>query len=132
MGVASGCGEQEVGVASGSGWNLWVWLLGVVLRRYIDFLILLIPTPLVSVLLAAASLLFCSFKKNVFHSCSSIFFKLHFRYKINFSRSINTYLQLRASHGIHMKAAHTVLYMKKHTQTYASYPAMDISCMSVV
>ena len=44
------CGEQEVGVASGSGWNLWVWLLGVVVRRYIDFLILLIPTPLVSVL----------------------------------------------------------------------------------
>ena len=38
MGVASGCGEQEVGMASGSGWNLWVWLLGVVVRRYIDFL----------------------------------------------------------------------------------------------
>ena len=35
MGVASGCGEQEVGVASGSGWNLWVWLLGVVVRRYV-------------------------------------------------------------------------------------------------
>ena len=33
MGVASGCGEQEVCVASGSGWNLWVWLLGVVVRR---------------------------------------------------------------------------------------------------
>ena len=60
-GEASGCGEQEVGVASGSGWNLWVWLLGVVLRRYIDFLILLIPTPLVSVLFAAASLLLFSF-----------------------------------------------------------------------
>ena len=43
MGVASGCGEQEVGVASGSGWNLWMWLVGVVVRRYIDFLILLIP-----------------------------------------------------------------------------------------
>ena len=41
MGVASGCGEQEVGVASGSRSNLWVWLLGVVVRRYIDFLILL-------------------------------------------------------------------------------------------
>ena len=54
MGVASGCGEQEVGVASGSGWNLWVWLLGVVLRRYIDFLILLIPTPLVSVLFCSS------------------------------------------------------------------------------
>ena len=54
-------------MASGSGWNLWVWLLGVVVvRGYIDFLILLIPTPLVStplvsVLFAAASLLFCSF-----------------------------------------------------------------------
>ena len=54
MGVASGCGEQEVGVASGSGWNLWVWLLGVVLRRYINFLILLIPTPLVSVLFCSS------------------------------------------------------------------------------
>ena len=50
MGVVSGCGEQEAGVVSGSGWNLWVWLVGVVVRRYIDFLILLIPTPLVSVL----------------------------------------------------------------------------------
>ena len=28
MDVASGCGEQEVGVASGSGWNLCVWLAG--------------------------------------------------------------------------------------------------------
>ena len=36
-------------MASGSGWNLWVWLVGVVVRRYIDFFILLIPTPLVPV-----------------------------------------------------------------------------------
>ena len=75
MGVASGCGEQEVGVASGSGWNLWVWLLGVVVRRYIDFLILLIPTPLV---------LFCSsiplIKKKCFSFLFQYFFKLHFRY----------------------------------------------------
>ena len=46
MGVASGCGEQEVGVTSGSGWNLWVWLLGVVVRRYIDFLIPLLVSVL--------------------------------------------------------------------------------------
>ena len=65
MGVASGCGEQEVGVASGSGWNLCVWLLGVVVRRYIDFLILLIPT-LVSVLFFGSIPTFCSFKKNFF------------------------------------------------------------------
>ena len=44
MGVASGCGEQEAGVASG------VESMGVVVRRYIDFLILPIHTPLVSVL----------------------------------------------------------------------------------
>ena len=66
-----GCGEQEVGVASGSSWNLWVWLLGVVVRRYIDFLILLIRTPLVSVLFCSSILTFCSFFKNVFRFCSS-------------------------------------------------------------
>ena len=66
MGVASGCGEQEVGVASGSGWNLWVWLLGVVVRRYIDFLILLTPTPLVSVLFCSNIPTFGSLKKNYF------------------------------------------------------------------
>ena len=77
MGVASGCGEQEAGVDSGSGWNLWVWLVGVVVRRYIDFLILLIPTPLF--FFAAASVLLFFFKMffvlvpvlfviNVFHA----------------------------------------------------------------
>ena len=55
-----GCGEQEAGVASGSGWNLWVWLVGVVVRRYIDFLILLIPTPLVSVLFYSSIPTFCA------------------------------------------------------------------------
>ena len=132
MGVASGCGEQEVGVASGSGWNLWVWLLGVVVRRYIDFLILLIPTPLVSVLFAAASLLFVHFVK-CFLFLFQYFFVITF-YVLNnfFTQYKHTYGQLQASHCSHMKAAHTVLYMKKHIQTYASYPAMDISCMSVV
>ena len=72
MGVASGCGEQEAGVASGSGWNLWVWLLGVVVRRYIHFLILLIPTPLVSVL-------FCSSKKEQIYTRYFFFiFKMFF------------------------------------------------------
>ena len=66
MGVASGCGEQEAGVASGSGWNLWGWLLGVVVMRYIDLLILFIPTPLVSVLFCSSILTFCSLKKMFF------------------------------------------------------------------
>ena len=63
MGVASGCGEQEAGAASRSRCNLWVWLLGVVVRSYIDFLVLLIPTPLVSVLFYSSIPTFCSLKK---------------------------------------------------------------------
>ena len=50
-------------------WNLWVWLVSVVVRRYIiDILIIIItfPTPLVLALfLAASSLFLCSFL-NVF------------------------------------------------------------------
>ena len=84
MGVASGCGEQEVGVASGSGWNLWVWLLGVVLRRYIDFLILLIRTPLVSVLFCSSIPTFLFIFKNIFRSCSSTFFNYILGIKILF------------------------------------------------
>ena len=58
MGVASGCGEQEAGVASGSGCNLCMWLVCEVEMgyMYIDFLILLIPTPLVSVLFCSSIL----------------------------------------------------------------------------
>ena len=43
MGVATGCGCKDV---------------------YIDFLILLMPTPLVSVLFCSSIPTFCSFKKN--------------------------------------------------------------------
>ena len=133
MGVASGCGEQEAGVASGSGWNLWVWRLGVVARRCIDFLILLIPTPLVSVLFYSSIPTFGSLKKKSFPFLFQYFFVITFYVLKNFfAQYKHTYGQLRASHGSHMKTAHTVLYMNKHTQTYASYPAMDISCMSVV
>ena len=81
IGVASGCGEQEVGVASGSGWNLWVCLVGVVVRRYIDFIILLkvIPTPLVSVLFYSIHT-FCSFLKMffvlyIYILCADIYFR---------------------------------------------------------
>ena len=42
-----------------------MWLVGVVVRRYIDFIILLIPTPLVSVL-------FYSSIPNVFRSLQSM------------------------------------------------------------
>ena len=70
VGGIYGCGYIAGG---GCGWNLWVWLAGVVVRRHIDFRIILIPTPLVSVLFyAAVSLLFVLFK-NIFRYCSGTF-----------------------------------------------------------
>ena len=45
---------------------MWVESMGVVVRRYIDYLILLIPTPFVSVLLYSSIPTFCSFKKMFF------------------------------------------------------------------
>ena len=47
----------------GCRWNLWVWLVGVVVRRYIDLLVLLIPTLLVAIcsFFAVVSLLFVPF-----------------------------------------------------------------------
>ena len=74
MGVASGCGEQEVGVASGSGWNLWVWLLSVVVRRYIDFSYYLSLLLLYLYFLQHHPYFFCSFFKcfsffNIYSHC---------------------------------------------------------------
>ena len=46
--------------------------MGVVVRRYIDFPILFIPTPLVSVLFCSSIPTFCSFFK-----CFSFFFQYY-------------------------------------------------------
>ena len=91
-----------------------------------ELLILLIPTPLVSVFSAASLVIFFSFSFLFQYLFVIKFYVLNNR----FAQYKHTYGQLRASHCSHMKAAHNVLYMKKHTQTYASYPAMDISCMT--
>ena len=62
MGVASGCGEQEAGVASRSGWNLWEWLVGVVVRRYIDFFSYYLSLLLLYLFFFCSSIpTFCSF-----------------------------------------------------------------------
>ena len=66
MGVASGCGEQEVDVASGSGWNLCVRLLCVVVRRYNNISLYYLSLLLLYLFFfAAAFLLFVHFL-NVF------------------------------------------------------------------
>ena len=69
-------------MASGSGWNLWVWLaggeclVGVVVRRYIHvcrFPHITYPySSCICSFFAAASLLLFLFL-NFFHSCSSTF-----------------------------------------------------------
>ena len=64
--------------------------MGVVVRRYIDFLILLIPTPLVSVLFYRSIPTFCSFFK-CFSFLFQYFFVIKFYVLNNFSRSINTH-----------------------------------------
>ena len=64
-----------------SGWNLWVWLqcvgrVGVVVRRYINILIIIINFPYSTCsrsFLAATSLLLCSFL-NVFPVLFPLFF----------------------------------------------------------
>ena len=107
--------------------------MGVVVRRYIDFLILFIPTPLISVHILQQHPYFLFIKKKICSFLFQYFFVITFYVLNNFlAQYKHTYGQLRASHGSHMKAAHTVLYKKKHTKTYASYPVMDISYMSVV
>ena len=102
-----------------SGWNVWVWLVGVASRRwvwlvgvggiygcgsrrwmwaesigmdsgcscmyiYIDFLILLIPTPFESVLFLQQHPYFLLIFKNVFGSC--IIIAIHCRKDENYRR----------------------------------------------
>ena len=59
--------------------------MGVVVRRYIDFLILLIPTPLVSVLFYSSIPTFCSFFK-----CFSFFniYNIYNNYNITYIRDL--------------------------------------------
>ena len=55
----------------------WLECMGVVVRRYIDFLILLIPTPLVSVFFYSSSCSFFNHKLIIFNSDSAkIIFEL--------------------------------------------------------
>ena len=103
------CGELEAGVASGSGWNLWVWLLGMVVRRYIDFLILLIPSPLVSVFLQQYPYFFHFLMFFVLVPVLFLYIITFYVLTNFFSQYKHTYGELWASHGCHMKAAHTVL-----------------------
>ena len=75
----------------GCGWNP----MGVVVRRYIDFLILLIPT-----LFCSSIPTFCSFLK-MFFILVPVFFVIYVNKKL--AQYKHTYGRLRAFHGSHMK-----------------------------
>ena len=89
-----------------------------------DFLLLLIPTPLVSVRFYSSIPTFCSFFILLFSFLFQYIPFCNYILCINkfFLQYKHTYEQLQVSHSSHMKAAHNVLYMKKYTQTYVSYP----------
>ena len=61
--------------------------MGVVVRRYIDLLIILIPTPLAPAPFCRSIPTFCSVFFNVFRSCSSFCNLFN-----NFLRSINKHM----------------------------------------
>ena len=64
VGVVSRSWVWLVGGIYGYGYNVYVWLVGVVIRRYIDILIIIINFPhstCIRTFFAAASLLLCSF-----------------------------------------------------------------------
>ena len=124
MGVASGCGEQEVGVASGSGWNLWVWLLGVVLRRYIDFLILLIPTPLVSVLFCSSIPTFLFIFKKLFFVLVPVLF---LNYILGINNFFTQYKHIHATTGIprHPYEGCTYCFIHEEAHTNVRFLSCD-------
>ena len=73
--------------------------MGVIVRRYIDFLILLIPTPLVSVLFYSRFLLFVHLKKCFLFLFQYFFVITFYVLNIFLAQYKHTYRQLRASHA---------------------------------
>ena len=96
-----------------------------VVRRHIDFLILLIPTPLVSVLFCSSSPTFCSFKK-MFFVLVPVLFVITF-YVLNnlFAQYKHTYWQLRASHGNHNYEGYTYCFIHEEAHTNVRFLSCD-------
>ena len=43
--MVDNCGEWVESMGVASGWKLWVWLVGVAIKRYVDILIMIITFP---------------------------------------------------------------------------------------
>ena len=146
-----------VDVNFGVWWNVWVWVVGVVTGGgcgqwvWVESMgvapgcsckeVYRFPHTTYPYSSCICSFLqqhpyFLFIKKNVFSFLFQYFFVIIF-YVFNnfFTQYKHKYGQLRASTGItrvQLLVRLTVLYMKKHTQTYASYPVIDISCINML
>ena len=105
-----------MGVASGSGWNLWVWLLGVVVRRYIDFLILLIPSCICSFLQQHPIPTFCSFFKMFFVLVPVLFLITFYVLNNFFAQYKHTY----GNYGLPMAPYEGCTYSFIHEQAHTN------------
>ena len=96
--------------------------MGVVVRRYIDFLILLIPTPLVSLLFCSSIPIFCSFFK-MFFVLVPVLFKITFYVLNNFFAQ---YKHIRATTGVPRQPYEGCTYCFIHEEAHTN--VRFISC----
>ena len=87
--------------------------MGVVVRRYIDFLILLIPTALVSVLFYSSSPYFLLIFLNVFHSCNRVDIIIESVDSISRDEPDSPLTQYITNAGI-SRARYTITHFKYH------------------
>ena len=106
----------------GSGWNLWVWLLGVVVRRYIDFLILL-PCSSCICSFTAASLLFVPFFK-CFSFLVQFFFVITF-YVLNFFFTQYKHIQVITGVPRQPYEGYTYCFIHEEAHTNARFISCD-------
>ena len=105
-----------------SGWNLWVWLVSVVVRRYIIGILIIITFPystFISSFLAASSLFLCSYftffcKHSA--SCSNFILHLDSACFISHLRSNSTYCTRFFHHSLsslscNLAAAHIAFFL---------------------
>ena len=97
-----------------------MWLLGVVVRRHIDFLILLIPTPFCSSIPT-----FCSLKKKFFVLVPVLFVITFYVLNNLFTQYKHTYGQLRASHVNHNYEGCTYCFIHEEAHTNVRFISCD-------
>ena len=106
-----------------SGWNLWVWLVGVVVRRYIDILIIIITFPYsicISSFLQQHPYFIVHFKKNI-----SFLFMLFLCNRANVAQRTFKIIQKSRSHR------HADIIISTKTCMCVNYESLDFRVQSI-